>query len=212
MQTEPQIQSAATPAIAPQVDSDESKSKRGGKRPGAGRKPNLAKVLLKGVSRTTILAAVENVDVGRIIIGLLKSKREQTRIEALHFIFDRVMGKPKQDLSVSGGLVHTHIRDPFLTSLPKEALEALARSYDEVLAKYAMPVVDVAQDASHKGSSFGADMHLSIASLAAFRLTAAFSVGMPSSARIPLVFCSRSMASLARVFGSRPFVGVTSPE
>jgi hypothetical protein len=38
-------------------------SKRGGKRPGAGTKPNLAKVLLKGVSRNTILAAGENVDV-----------------------------------------------------------------------------------------------------------------------------------------------------
>jgi hypothetical protein len=131
-----------------QTDSDESKPKRGGRRPGAGRKPNLAKVLLKGVSRTTILVAVENVDVGAIIIGLLKSKREQTRIEALHFIFDRVMGKPKQDLSVSGGLVHTHVRDPLLASLPKEALEALAQSYDHVLAKYATPVID-AQDGPH---------------------------------------------------------------
>jgi hypothetical protein len=35
-----------------------------GKRPGAGRKPNLTKVLLKGVSRNTIPAAVESVDVG----------------------------------------------------------------------------------------------------------------------------------------------------
>jgi hypothetical protein len=67
-----------------QVQSDESKPKRG-KRRGAGRKPNLAKALLKGVSPTTILAAVENVDVGSIITGLLHSKREQTRLEALHF-------------------------------------------------------------------------------------------------------------------------------
>ena len=143
--------SAKDLAIAPentlQADSNESKaSKRGGKRPGAGRKPNMAKVLLKGVSRTTILAAVENVDVGAIIIGLLRSKREQTRIEALHFIFDRVMGKPKQDVNVSGGLLHAHTRDPLLAALPKEALEALARSYDEILAKHA-PILDVAQDA-----------------------------------------------------------------
>lgn len=100
----------AIPETAPKADSKdsgESKPKqRGGKRPGAGRKPNLAKVLLKGVSRSTIIAAVENVDVGSIIIGLLRSKREQTRIEALHFIFDRVMGRPKQDVSVTGGLVH----------------------------------------------------------------------------------------------------------
>ncbi len=149
MQIEEGNQPAAMPKSAPQVDSDESKPKRGGKRPGAGRKPNLAKVLLKGVSRTTILAAVENVDVGEIIIGLLKSKREQTRLEALHFIFDRVMGKPKQDLSVSGGIVHAHTRDPFLAALPKEALEALSRSYDEVLAKYSTPVLEVAQDGPH---------------------------------------------------------------
>lgn len=149
MQIEEQKQEPVSPQIPPQADSDESKPKRGGKRPGAGRKPNLTKVLLKGVSRNTILAAVENVDVGAVIIGLLKSKREQTRIEALHFTFDRVMGKPKQDLSVSGGLVHTHVRDPFLAALPKEALEALARSYDDILAKYATPVLEVAQDGPH---------------------------------------------------------------
>lgn len=136
------------PKTAPATDSSESKSKRGGKRPGAGRKPNLAKILLKGVSRTTILAAVENVDVGAIIIGLLKSKREQTRIEALHFVFDRVIGKPKQDLTLSGGIVHTHTRDPILASLPKEALEALAQSYNGIIEKYAAPILDVAQDGS----------------------------------------------------------------
>jgi len=149
MQTEQQIDSSAMPKIASQADSGESKDKRGGKRPGAGRKPNLAKILLKGVSRTTILAAVENVDVGAIIIGLLKSKREQTRLEALHFVFDRVIGKPKQDLNFSGGIVHTHTRDPILAALPKEALEALAQSYNEIIGKYATPVIDVAQDGPH---------------------------------------------------------------
>ena len=49
------------------------------------------------------------------------------------------MGKPKQDMSVTGGVIHAHVRDPLLASLPKEALEALARSYDDVLAKYASP-------------------------------------------------------------------------
>ena len=36
------------------------------------------------------------------------------------------MGKPKQDLSVTGGIVHAHTRDPLLASLPKEALEEMA--------------------------------------------------------------------------------------
>jgi hypothetical protein len=35
------------------------------------------------------------------------------------------------------------------TALPKEALEALARSYDKVLAKYAKPVLNAAQDGPH---------------------------------------------------------------
>jgi hypothetical protein len=147
VQIEGQVQSAATATkITLQSDSNESKSKRGGKRPGAGRKPNLTKVLLKGVSRETILAACENVDVGQVIIGLLRSKREQSRIEALHFIFDRVMGKPKHDVSVSGGFVHAHIRDPLLASLPKEALEELLHANNEILAKYSTPFLDVAQD------------------------------------------------------------------
>jgi hypothetical protein len=54
--------------------------------------------------------------------------------------------KPKQDVNVAGGIVHAHVRDRFLAALPKEALEALARSYDEVLAKYAIPVLNGSQD------------------------------------------------------------------
>jgi hypothetical protein len=49
-------------------------------------------------------------------------------------------------VSVSGGIVHAHTRDPRLASLPQEGLEALARSYDKVLAKY---IPDAAQDGPH---------------------------------------------------------------
>jgi hypothetical protein len=52
-------------------------------------------------------------------------------------LWDRHFGKPKQDVNVAGGIVHAHVRDPFLAALPKEALDELARSYDEVVAKYA---------------------------------------------------------------------------
>ena len=87
-----------------ETDSNESpKSKRGGKRPGAGRKPNLAKRLLKGIHRDTILAAVQEIDVGGVIQSLLKSKREVIRLQTLSFIFDRVQGKPKQDIGIPGG-------------------------------------------------------------------------------------------------------------
>jgi hypothetical protein len=76
------------------------------------------------------------VDVGAIVTSLLRSKRELTRLETLQFIFDRILGKPKQDVSVSGGLVHAHTRDPRLAALPQEALLELARAYDEVLVKH----------------------------------------------------------------------------
>ena len=61
-------------------------------------------------------------------------------------MFDRVLGKPKQDIGVSGGITHFHTRDPLLASLPKEAVEALARAYDDVLARFALPVADASQD------------------------------------------------------------------
>ena len=47
-----------------------------------------------------------------------------------------MLGKRKQDVSVSGGLVHAHTRDPFLAGLPQEALEELARAYDTILIKH----------------------------------------------------------------------------
>src|SRR5215831_4933348 len=94
MEAETRIQQPAAPEITPQTDSTESKSKRGGKRPGAGRKPNLAKRLLKGFSRDAILEAAGNIDVGAVITGLLKSKREKTRLETLVFVRDSVLGRP----------------------------------------------------------------------------------------------------------------------
>lgn len=124
---------------------ESKESKRGGKRRGAGRKPNLAKRLLKGVSRETIVTACQDIDIAAVIAELLKSKSERTKLEALSFVFDRVLGKPKQDIGVSGGITHVHTRDPFLAQLPRPALEALAKAYDEVLSRFALPPADIAE-------------------------------------------------------------------
>ena len=104
------------------------------------------KILLEGVHRETINAAVQDIDVGGVISQLLKSKREIICLQTLNFIFDGLMGKPKQEVGISGGLVHAHTRDPRLASLPNEALEALSRAYDTVLALYSPAVLDVAHD------------------------------------------------------------------
>ena len=61
MQLEEQLHPITTPEKLPQADSSESKPKRGGRRPGAGRKPNLAKRLLSGVKPMTAAEALEGV-------------------------------------------------------------------------------------------------------------------------------------------------------
>jgi hypothetical protein len=105
--------------------SNESTKKRGGKRPGAGRKPNLARRLLKGFSREAIHEAASNIDVGMVISSLLKSKREKTRLETLVFVRDTVLGRPAQNLNVSGGMLHAHIVWRPLATLSNDEIEQL---------------------------------------------------------------------------------------
>ena len=97
MQIEEQSQVAVVPEIAPAANSKQSVESnpargRGGRRKGAGRKPNLAKRLLKGFTRETIALAVEDVDVKSVIIGLLKSRSDRTRLETLVFLMETLHG------------------------------------------------------------------------------------------------------------------------
>ena len=152
MQTETQIQPQKR-RLGQSVESNEQQSKRGGKRPGAGRKPNPANILLKGTSRATLLQALENVDpklVAAKITKLLQSKREIIWLQTLNFIYDRMLGKPKQDVSVSGAFIHAEVRDPVLLGWPKEALAKLAGRYDEVYREVVREfALDVVQNAPH---------------------------------------------------------------
>jgi hypothetical protein len=79
---------------------------------GAGRKPNPVKILLKGTTRGTLLQALENVPpelVAAKINKLLQSKKEIIWLQTLNFIYDRILGKPKQDVSVSGAFIHAQV-------------------------------------------------------------------------------------------------------
>ena len=154
--SEAQIQVADSPpkqAEKPsQAVSNESKPRRGGKRPGAGRKPNYAKRLLSGVKPLTAAETLEGIDVKAVVHDLLKHGSRPVKLQTLTVLWDRIYGKPKQDVAVSGGLAHVHTRDPLLSALPKEALETLARAYDDVLARYALPSLptsETAQDGQH---------------------------------------------------------------
>jgi len=143
MESEQPIGQILEPQIEPETQSEQlgkSKDKRGGKRPGAGRKPNPVKILLKGTTRATLQQALENVDpqlVAAKIKQLLHSKKEIIWLQTLNFIYDRMVGKAKQEVSVSGAFVHAEVRDPVLIGWPKAALEKLHSKYDEAYREVA---------------------------------------------------------------------------
>jgi len=141
---EQNAQSAATPETEPQAESDQSKpSTRGGKRAGAGRKPNLAKHLLKGFSRAALLEAASSIDCGAVLVSLLRSKREKTRLEALVFLRDTTIGRPAQNVSLSGGLVHAHTVWRPLSALNDEEIALL----DKLTKKLSAPASDASPNA-----------------------------------------------------------------
>jgi hypothetical protein len=98
---------------------------------------------------TTAGEVLSEIDVMAIYKDIFKNGSRTLKAQCVKDLWDRHFDKPKQDVSVSGGIVQADVRDPLLASLPKEALEALARSYDEVLAKHAKPVLDASQDGPH---------------------------------------------------------------
>jgi hypothetical protein len=63
--------------------------------------------------------------------GRSTSRRSIIWLQTLKFIYDRMLGKPKQDVSVSGTFIPAEVRDPVLLGWPKEALAKLAGRYDE---------------------------------------------------------------------------------
>jgi hypothetical protein len=143
MQAETQTEAILAPENAVIGESGESKSKRGGKRAGAGRKPNLAKMLLKGFSREAIAEGAARVDVGAIIARLLKSKREKTVLETLAFVRDTTMGRPAQNVSLSGGVLHAHTVWRPLSALNDEEIALL----DKLTKKLSAPASNASPDA-----------------------------------------------------------------
>jgi hypothetical protein len=111
---------------------------RGGKRPGAGRKPNYLKRLgIKALTAAEILAHHDEPDLWR---GLLTHKSPDIRLRTLQYLTDRRDGKPKQAVNLTGGLFHVHTayRDPLLAALSQEELNAL----DSITRKLALPAPD----------------------------------------------------------------------
>lgn len=116
----------------------ERKNNRGGKRAGAGRKPNYLKRLgIKAITAAEILAHVNEPELWQ---GLLTHKSPDVRLRTLQYLTDRRDGKAKQAIEVAGGLLHAHTvyRDPMLAALSPEELQAL----DGLTRKLALPSPD----------------------------------------------------------------------
>jgi len=114
---------------------------RGGKRPGAGRKPDYLKRL--GITPMKAAEILAHHDEPKLWSGLLNSRSEDVRFRTLSYLTDRRDGKPKQQVDVSGGLMHAHTvyRDPRLANLSAEELASL----DSLTRK----LVTTAQDGPH---------------------------------------------------------------
>jgi hypothetical protein len=76
------------------------------------------------------------VNIKALVHDLLNNGSRQVKLQTLTVLWDRIYGKPKQDVAVSGAFVHAHARDPRLAALPQEALLELARAYDDILVKH----------------------------------------------------------------------------
>jgi hypothetical protein len=106
------------------------KGKPGGKRPGAGRKPDYVKRL--GITPVNAAQIMARYDEHEAWGWFLKHPSASIRLQAWQYLTDRRDGKPKQAVDVSGTLNHAAVpyRDPRLAGLTNDelaALEALTR-------------------------------------------------------------------------------------
>jgi hypothetical protein len=79
--------------------------KRGGARPGAGRKPSTLKGVLKQLPKDQAAGILAEVDADGKWKKLLNSRDERVRLETLKYLTDRAHGKARQDGRVAVGTV-----------------------------------------------------------------------------------------------------------
>ena len=105
------------------------KGRRGGARPGAGRKPNPLKLMNKP-SKEIARTIYEESNPRAIFARLLRSRSDDVVLRTVCFLHEQAFGKAKQAIDVSGGIVHAHTvyRDPRLAALSPEELQALDSS------------------------------------------------------------------------------------
>lgn len=147
MQAEQQTQQAvAVPQCAPEPqpgDSTPVKKQHGGKRPGAGRKPDLVKRMISRLSPATARDVLATVDVEKVIREIFQKGSLTLKQRTLADLWDRSYGRPAQALSVSGAVVHTHWTPGKYSHLSDDEFAKLAELTAKALGP---PTSNTAQD------------------------------------------------------------------
>jgi hypothetical protein len=139
MHTEQQAEAVTTPK-AP------IKRQHGGKRPEAGRKPNLVKRLVGRLSPLSAGQILEGLDVEGTIAEIMKKGSLSLKQRTLADLMDRAWGRPAQAVNVSGAVVHAHWTPGKYSHLSDEEFAKLAELSAKALGQ---AVSNTAQNAPH---------------------------------------------------------------
>ena len=74
---------------------------KGGKRPGAGRKPSTLKGIAKKLPRESAELLLSEINANAKWVALANSDDERIQLEVLKYLSDRAYGKPRQDNTVA---------------------------------------------------------------------------------------------------------------
>jgi hypothetical protein len=144
LQTEEQNQPIPpAPEIAPVSESKESKPQRGGKRAGAGRKPDLVKRMISRLSPATAQEVLSTVDAEKVIKEIFVKGSLTLKQRTLADLWDRAWGRPAQAVSVSGAVLHAHWTPGKYSHLTDDEFATLAALSAKALGQ---PAQNTAQD------------------------------------------------------------------
>lgn len=99
------------------MESKESKSKVGGKRQGAGRKPSTIKGLTAKLPKETAHLILDTIRANQKWVSLADSDDERIVLETLKYLTDRAHGKARQSVEHSGeggGPIRADVRISFV--------------------------------------------------------------------------------------------------
>jgi hypothetical protein len=126
MQAETQNQAVVAPENAPSNDSTPIKKEHGGRRPGAGRPPNVLKRMIGRLKPAGAAELLAGIDVEATIAEIMKKGSLPLKQRTLADLMDRAWGRPAQAVSVSGSVVHAHWTPGKYSHLTDEEFAKLA--------------------------------------------------------------------------------------